>query len=637
MKYGFVKVAAAVPSLRVADAAYNAGQIISLMNQADKQQVEIVCFPELSVTGYTCGDLFFQQALLQAAEEALSKILYASEDLALTAIVGMPLCWCGRLYNVAVALHKGKILSVVPKSYLPGNHEFYEPRWFSSGLDLETTRISLCGQDCPLGIRLLTDTGNACFAIEICEDLWSVVPPSSHHALAGADVVFNLSASNELTGKHDYLLQLIAQQSGRCLCGYVYASAGYGESSTDLVFGGNGIIAESGTLLAQSERFGFEQQLIVSEIDIERLRHDRLHSASFKQDERPTGYQAVAIPEANQENESLTREIRALPFVPQPDEMDTRCREIFAIQVGGLVKRMEHTGAKTAVVGISGGLDSTLALLVCVKAFDQMGRGRHDIVGITMPGFGTSDRTHTNAVNLMKYLHVTNKEIDIKAACRQHFSDIGHDESRHDVVYENSQARERTQILMDYANAVGGLVIGTGDLSELALGWATFNGDHMANYGVNGGVPKTLIRYLVRWVADNEMDEASRTTLLDVLDTPVSPELLPTDKQGRIAQKTEDLVGPYELHDFFLYYMLRYGFGPEKVLFLARHAFQGQYDEAVIRHWLQTFVGRFFAQQFKRSCLPDGPKVGSIGLSPRGDWRMPSDAVAKAWLAQMEK
>ncbi|MBQ7162444.1 MAG: NAD(+) synthase [Bacteroidales bacterium] len=637
MKYGFVKVAAAVPSLRVADAAYNAGQIISLMNQADKQQVEIVCFPELSVTGYTCGDLFFQQALLQAAEEALSKILYASEDLALTAIVGMPLCWGGRLYNVAVALHKGIILSVVPKSYLPGNHEFYEPRWFSSGLDLETTRISLCGQDCPLGTRLLTDTGNACFAIEICEDLWSVVPPSSHHALAGADVVFNLSASNELTGKHDYLLQLIAQQSGRCLCGYVYASAGYGESSTDLVFGGNGIIAESGTLLAQSERFSFEQQLIVSEIDIERLRHDRLHSASFKQDERPAGYQTVAIPEANQENESLTREIRALPFVPQPDEMDTRCREIFAIQVGGLVKRMEHTGAKTAVVGISGGLDSTLALLVCVKAFDQMGRGRHDIVGITMPGFGTSDRTHTNAVNLMKYLHVTNKEIDIKAACRQHFSDIGHDESRHDVVYENSQARERTQILMDYANAVGGLVIGTGDLSELALGWATFNGDHMANYGVNGGVPKTLIRYLVRWVADNEMDEASRTTLLDVLDTPVSPELLPTDKLGRIAQKTEDLVGPYELHDFFLYYMLRYGFGPEKVLFLARHAFQGQYDEAVIRHWLQTFVGRFFAQQFKRSCLPDGPKVGSIGLSPRGDWRMPSDAVAKAWLAQMEK
>ncbi|MBP5170977.1 MAG: NAD(+) synthase [Bacteroidales bacterium] len=636
MKYGFVKVAAAVPSLKVADAAYNAAQIVSLMEQADKQHVEIVCFPELSITGYTCGDLFFQQALLKAAEEALSKILYASEDMALTAIVGMPLCFGNHLYNVAVAIHEGKILSVVPKSYLPGNHEFYEPRWFSSGLDLETTHVSLCGQDCLFGTSLLTETGNACFAIEICEDLWSVVPPSSRHALAGADLVFNLSASNELTGKHDYLLHLIAQQSGRCLCGYVYASAGYGESTTDLVFGGNGIIAESGTLLAQSTRFSFEEQLIVSEIDIERLRHDRLHSASFKQDERPGGYQTVSIPETHQEYEILTREVRPLPFVPQTDDMDARCREIFAIQVGGLVKRMEHTAAKAAVVGISGGLDSTLALLVCVKAFDKMGRDRHDIVGITMPGFGTSDRTHTNAVNLMKYLGVTNKEIDIKAACRRHFSDIGHDEARHDVVYENSQARERTQILMDYANAVGGLVIGTGDLSELALGWATFNGDHMANYGVNGGVPKTLIRYLVRWVADNEVDAGSRTTLLDVLDTPVSPELLPTDSQGKIAQKTEDLVGPYELHDFFLYYMLRYGFGPEKVLFLARHAFEGQYGEAVIRQWLQTFVRRFFAQQFKRSCLPDGPKVGSIGLSPRGDWRMPSDAVAKAWTGQLE-
>ncbi|MBQ9202216.1 MAG: NAD(+) synthase [Bacteroidales bacterium] len=635
MKYGFVKVAAAVPHLKVADTSYNAERIIALMQQAAKEQVEIVCFPELSVTGYTCGDLFFQQVLLQAAQKALSRILLASEDLDLTAIVGLPLPLEGRLYNAAVVLRQGRITAVVPKSYLPGTREFYEPRWFSSALGMENTGIRLCGQDCPFGTRLLTDTGNACFAVEICEDLWSVIPPGSHHALAGADLVFNLSASNSLTGKYDYLLQLVTQQSARCLCGYVYASAGCGESTTDLVFGGNGLIAESGKLLAESQRFSREEQLIVSEIDVDRLRSDRLQSAAFKQ-ERPVGYQTVFLPEINKENETLTRTVRPLPFVPEEEEMDLRCREIFDIQVGGLVKRLEHTSAKAAVVGISGGLDSTLALLVCAKAFDKLGRDRRDIIGITMPGFGTSDRTHTNALDLMSHLGVTNKEIDIKAACRQHFSDIGHDETVHDVVYENSQARERTQILMDYANGLGGMVIGTGDLSELALGWATYNGDHMSMYGVNGGIPKTLIRYLVHWVAETQVDDASRDTLLDILDTPVSPELLPTDKSGQIAQKTEDLVGPYELHDFFLYYLLRFGFTPDKVLWLACRAFAGQYDKAVIQKWLQTFVRRFFAQQFKRSCLPDGPKVGSVGLSPRGDWRMPSDAVSQEWLKTLE-
>ena len=503
-----------------------------------------------------------------------------------------------------------------------------------------STVVRLCGQLAPVGANLLFESSEMRFGIELCEDVWAPVPPSSALALKGAEIIFNLSADTENISKHQYLRSLLAQQSARCLSGYVFASSGFGESTTDVVFAGNALIYENGTLLAASERFSFDKQLVISEIDVERLRSERLVNTTFASSVRQAGAGTLKVIQTERVPEkelSLTRKIEPHPFVPAGGKLlDERCEEIFSIQVAGLAKRLVHTGCKTVVVGISGGLDSTLALLVCVKTFDKLGLSRKGIVGITMPGFGTTGRTHRNAVELMRSLGVTSREISIREACLQHFEDIGQDADVHDVTYENSQARERTQILMDYANKIGGLVIGTGDLSELALGWATYNGDHMSMYGVNASIPKTLVRYLVNWVAETGVDADSRTTLLDIIDTPISPELIPADENGNIKQKTEDLVGPYELHDFFLYYFLRFGFRPEKIYYLTCLAFRGNYDDATIKKWLANFFRRFFSQQFKRSCLPDGPKVGSVSLSPRGDWRMPSDASAALWLQECE-
>lgn len=549
----------------------------------------------------------------------------------------MPVVCEGHLLNAAVVIQKGRVLGVVPKTYLPNYKEFYEMRWFVSASDVPAQTIRLCGQVAPLGTNLLFETSDTTFGIEICEDVWAAVPPSSSLALQGAEIIFNLSADNESIGKHAYLRSLLSQQSARCLAGYVFSSCGFGESTTDVVFAGNGLIYENGTLLAASERFSLEEQLVVSEIDVEFLRTERRVNTTFAACRRrvaPEVAVRVSTELVNSRELNLTRTYDPHPFVPQGPTLDERCEEIFSIQVAGLAQRLTHTKAKSAVVGISGGLDSTLALLVCVKTYDKLGWPRKGIVGVTMPGFGTTDRTYTNAVDLMTSLGVTVREISIRKACLQHFEDIGHDAAVHDVVYENSQARERTQILMDIANQTGGLVIGTGDLSELALGWATYNGDHMSMYGVNASVPKTLVKHLVKWVAENGMDETSRRTLLDIVDTPISPELIPADENGNISQITEDLVGPYELHDFFLYHFLRGGFRPSKIFYLAARTFKGVYDEDTIKKWLHTFLRRFFNQQFKRSCLPDGPKVGSVSLSPRGDWRMPSDASSDAWLRE---
>ena len=545
-----------------------------------------------------------------------------------------------RLINAAIAFQSGKILGVVPKTYIPNYKEFQEQRWFTSATELRDKTVSIGDRTYPLGSHLLFTAGQVKVGIEICEDLWVPVPPSSLLAMEGANILVNISASNELIGKHHYLRSLICQQSARCMAGYVYASAGFGESSTDLVFAGNGIIAENGTLLEESPRFTMQEQLVISEIDIENLQNDRQVNTSFMHGTSTLlADETITIPFALSENSGqpvLTRSVDPHPFTPSGDALKERCEEIFQIQVAGLAKRIVHTHSRTAVVGISGGLDSTLALLVTVMTFDALNIPRNQILGITMPGFGTTDRTYTNACDLIRSLGVTLKEISIKDACLQHFKDISHNPSVHDVTYENSQARERTQILMDVANQENGMVIGTGDLSELALGWATYNGDHMSMYGVNGSIPKTLVRYLVEWVAHNRVDEASRATLLDIVDTPISPELIPADENGNIKQKTEDLVGPYELHDFFLYHFLRFGSSPAKIYFLAQQAFGGSYDKETIRKWLHTFFRRFFQQQFKRSCLPDGPKVGSVSLSPRGDWRMPSDAMATLWLKEIE-
>lgn len=640
MNYGYVKVAAAVPCVKVADCEFNAGQIEKQIIIAEGKGVQIIAFPELSVTGYTCGDLFAQQLLIEEAEMGLIQIVNNTRQLDIISIVGMPVALNGSLLNAAVVIQKGKVLGVVPKTYLPNYKEFYEKRWFTSACDVTETSVRLCGQVVPLGKNLLFETSDTTFGIEICEDLWAPVPPSSTLVLQGAEIVFNLSADTESIGKHAYLRSLISQQSARCIAGYVFSSCGFGESTTDVVFAGNGLIYENGVLLAASERFSFEEQVVISEIDVEYLRTERRVNTTFASCRSYTPVDASAIristEYVNSKDLNLTRTFDAHPFVPQGPTLDERCEEIFSIQTSGLAQRLRHTRAKSAVVGISGGLDSTLALLVCVRTFDKLGWPRKGIVGVTMPGFGTTDRTHTNAVELMNSLGVTVREVSIKDACLQHFKDIGHDASVHDVVYENSQARERTQILMDIANQTSGLVIGTGDLSELALGWATYNGDHMSMYGVNGSVPKTLVKHLVKWVAENGMDEASRATLLDIVDTPISPELIPADEAGNIKQITEDLVGPYELHDFFLYYFMRCGFRPSKIYFLATRTFKGTYDEETIKKWLSTFFRRFFNQQFKRSCLPDGPKVGSIAISPRGDWRMPSDASVNAWLKEVE-
>ena len=640
MNYGFVKVAAAVPLVQVADCFYNIEKIEGLMRQASEKGVQIIAFPELSVTGYTCLDLFAQQTLLNGAEAALLQLVSNTADLDILTIVGVPLRTENRLINAAVVFQKGAIRGVVPKTYLPNYKEFQEQRWFTSATELRESTISIGKEEYPMGSHLLFRSGRLTAGIEICEDLWVPVPPSSLLTMEGANIIFNLSASNEQIGKHAYLRSLICQQSARCMAGYVYASSGFGESSTDLVFAGNGIIAENGNLLTESPRFTMEEQLVISEIDIETLQNDRQVNTSFmygtsglpKEKAQVVDFQ-VRIPDGF----SLTRPVDPHPFTPSGEALKERCEEIFHIQVAGLAKRLVHAHAQTAVVGISGGLDSTLALLVTVMTFDALKMPRGQIIGITMPGFGTTDRTYTNACDLIRSLGVTLKEIPIKEACLQHFRDIDHDPSVHDVTYENSQARERTQLLMDVANQKNGLVIGTGDLSELALGWATYNGDHMSMYGVNGSIPKTLVKYLVEWVANHKVDDASRLTLLDIVDTPISPELIPADENGNIKQKTEDLVGPYELHDFFLYHFLRFGSYPSKIYFLAQKAFAGIYDNATVKKWLYTFFRRFFQQQFKRSCLPDGPKVGSVSLSPRGDWRMPSDAVSRLWLEEIER
>ena len=635
MNYGFVKVASAIPRVRVADCAFNASQIEKEIIIADGKGVEIIVFPELCLTGYTCGDLFAHSLLLESAELGLMQILNNTRQLDIISILGMPVPLNGMLLNAAVVIQKGKVLGVVPKTYLPNYKEFYEKRWFTSASEVGEQSVRLCGQIVSMSPHLLFDMAGAVFGVELCEDLWAPIPPSSALALQGAEIIFNLSADNEGVGKHNYLRSLIAQQSARCIAGYVFSSCGFGESTTDVVFAGNALIYENGTLLASGKRFSFEEQVVISEIDVERLRTERRVNTTFASCRAQTTQgmvRHIATEYVNARDLQLTRTFDPHPFVPQGPMLDERCEEIFSIQVSGLAQRLTHTHAKSAVVGISGGLDSTLALLVCVQTFDKLGLSRKGIIGVTMPGFGTTDRTHSNAVDLMESLGVTIREVSIKDACLQHFKDINHNPEVHDVTYENSQARERTQILMDIANQTNGLVIGTGDLSELALGWATYNGDHMSMYGVNASVPKTLVKHLVKWVAENGMGEASRKTLLDIVDTPISPELIPADEDGNIRQITEDLVGPYELHDFFLYYFLRFGFAPSKIYFLAVRTFKGVYDEETVKKWLQTFCRRFFNQQFKRSCLPDGPKVGSVSLSPRGDWRMPSDASSALWL-----
>lgn len=642
MKHGFIKVAAAVPAVKVADIEYNVLQIESLIAQAEGQGVEIVVFPELCLTGYSCQDLFKEQLLIDKAEESLLVLLDFTRKLDIICVVGLPVQVGALLYNCAAVIQNGQLLGVVPKTYLPNYGEFYEKRWFASASELTATDIYLAGS--PIRIthepQLFTTTDGVIFGIEICEDVWAPTPPSNRLSLAGADIILNLSASDELIGKHDYLKALLSQQSARTMSGYVYSSCGFGESTQDVVYGGNAMIYENGQLLCEGDRFNFQPQIKIEQIDIERLRTERRMNSTFITAQARMRQSVVNIackPVMGHEFQ-LDRFIDPHPFIPKPERMQADCEEIFNIQVAGLAKRLYHINGQKAVLGISGGLDSTLALLVTVRAFDKLGLDRHGIIGITMPGFGTTDRTYNNAVSLMTQLGVTIREINIAKAVTQHFEDIGHDPKKHDITYENSQARERTQILMDVANSENAIVVGTGDLSELALGWATYNGDHMSMYGVNVGVPKTLIQYLVRYYAEYVVcNLETKKTLLDIIDTPISPELIPADQNGNIRQKTEDLVGPYELHDFFIYYFLRYGFKPTKILLLANKAFAGVYDEDVIRKWLQTFCRRFFSQQFKRSCLPDGPKVGSISLSPRGDWRMPSDASSSLWLKDLER
>lgn len=644
MKHGFFRVAACVPSVAVADVKANTAHIIYMINKAEEAGADLAVFPELCVTGYTCGDLFHNSALLDAAAEALAEIAEATRGLHVAAVVGIPLLRGPQLLNCGAVVAGGRCPLIRPKQYIPNYNEFYEKRIWRTGHGLPEESVALPG--IPDGRTLVSTTALAEVAgvkvgIEVCEDLWVPIPPSSFQAVNGAEVIANLSASDDLIGKHAYLRRLISQQSARCLCGYVYASAGFGESSTDLVFDGKGFIAENGAILAETERWSNDPQIVIRDIDIEAIRHDRLHQGTFSDCARrlrPTPPAIAAATEAAPvpDGWSLMREVNPRPFIPATDsEIDSRSAEIVDIQAAGLAQRLKVTGTKTLVIGISGGLDSTLALLVAARAFDRLGLDRKGIVGVTMPGFGTSGRTRSNALVLMEAMGVESREIPIGKAVEQHFADISHDPGRRDVTYENSQARERTQILMDLANELGGMVLGTGDLSELALGWATYNGDHMSMYGVNASIPKTLAGYLVRWFAGHCGDEAMSRALLDIVDTPISPELLPADDSGKIAQKTEDLVGPYELHDFFLYNMLRFGFSPRRIFLLARKAFPA-YPEEEIKHWLRTFCRRFFSQQFKRSCLPDGPKVGSVCLSPRGDWRMPSDASAALWLAECD-
>ena len=637
MRDGFIKVAAGTPKIRVADCRYNAEQIFTMMREADKQGVKVLCLPELCLTGYTCGDLFLQDTLLCGAEEGLQTILEATRNLDMVTVLGLPVrCkWDNKLYNCAAVIQSGEILGLVPKTYLPNYGEFYEQRWFASGAGVETS-VDLCGETVDMdaaGLFACETVPNLVLGVEICEDLWATEPPSARLAWGGATVILNLSASNELVGKSGYRRNLVVGQSGRLVCGYVYADAGEGESTTDLVFTGHNMIAENGALLAERR---FATGLTISEIDVDRLAYERRRMTTFNGQRQADLWRAsFSLP---LEETRLTRAVSPAPFVPaDAEDRAERCNEILKIAALGLKKRLEHTGARTAVVGLSGGLDSTLAILITAVAMKLLDRPASDIIAVTMPCFGTTDRTRDNAVELAERLGATLKRIDIGSAVKVHFKDIGQSMEDHSVTFENGQARERTQVLMDIANQNGGLVIGTGDLSELALGWATYNGDHMSMYGVNAGIPKTLVRHLVAFVSDDKGSEDPRLSAVldDILDTPVSPELLPAI-EGKISQKTEDLVGPYELHDFFLYYAIRWGFPPRKVFRLAEHALGRTYDRATILKWLNSFYRRFFTQQFKRSCLPDGPKVGSVTLSPRGDWRMPSDAVAALWLEELE-
>lgn len=651
MKYGFIKVAAAIPSVKVADTQYNLAEIEKQVIIAEGEGVEIIVFPELSLTGYSCQDLFHQQILLDNIETSVIQLLDFTRQLDITVIVGAPICADSVLLNCALVIQHGKLIGIVPKTYLPNYGEFYEKRWFASSQDLQFQSIYYVGEKITISsdIQLFKTSQGVKFGIEICEDLWAPIPPSNQLTLAGAELIFNLSASDDLIGKHNYLKSLVTQQSARTISGYIYSGCGFGESTQDVVYGGNGFIYENGQLLAEAKRFEIESQLIISEVDIEKLRTERRSNTTFVNAQRPSVMQRLrannqlplqnitaCIPASIQRDFVLTRLVDKYPFIPKGDKLREHCEEILNIQVCGLAKRLSHINCKTVVIGVSGGLDSTLALLVATQTFDKLGYDRRGIIGITMPGFGTTDRTYNNAITLMQNLGITIREISIAASVKQHFTDIEHNIDVHDITYENSQARERTQILMDISNQVGGIVIGTGDLSELALGWCTYNGDHMSMYAVNVGIPKTLIKHLVSYVAENGVEDSIKLTLEDIVNTPISPELTPADENGEIVQKTEDLVGPYELHDFFLYYVLRFGFRPKKIFWLAQQAFKEEYADGIILHWLRIFYKRFFSQQFKRSCLPDGPKVGSVSLSPRGDWRMPSDAMSTDWIKDLE-
>ncbi|HIS17254.1 MAG TPA: NAD(+) synthase [Candidatus Coprovivens excrementavium] len=634
-KFGYVRVAASVPELKVANVEFNTKEVIKEIKALDKEGVQIVTFPELCLTGYTCADLFSQDILITKSKEAIKEVIDSTKLLDIISIIGAPIVCDNQLFNCGVVINKGKILGIVPKTYIPNYGEFYEKRWFSTSNTLTSKTINLFGKEVPIGIDLVfrdINDSKFAFGIEICEDLWSPKAPSVEAALNGATMIFNLSASNEVIGKAQYRRNLINMQSAKNVCAYIYSSSGVNESSTDLVFSGYAGISENGSMLVENERFNFKTNHIISDVDIQRLMNNRIKDISFMGIGAINSYRVIDI-DLKDNNNDLKRMYDAYPFVPSnEDKRAERCSEIINIQACGLAKRIKHTGMKKCVIGISGGLDSTLAFLVIIEAYRKLGISFDNLIGVTMPGFGTTGRTYNNALTLMKNYGVTMREVSIKEASLQHFKDIGLEETDRSVTYENTQARERTQILMDIANKEGGLVIGTGDLSELALGWCTYNGDHMSMYAVNTSIPKTLVRYLVKYFADIEQNEECKKTILDILDTPISPELLPPSKDGKIEQQTESVVGPYILHDFFLYHFMRYGASPDKIKYIASKTFDGMYDEETIDKWLKFFIKRFFNQQFKRSCLPDGPKVGTISVSPRGDLRMPSDADSSIWL-----
>lgn len=637
-EYGYIKVAACIPNVSVADCNFNTERILENMRKAAEQGIQIIAFPELSLTSYTCGDLFLQPTLLQQAESSLARIAFESIHLPIVSIVGLPVMVGNAIYNCAAVVAQGEILGLIPKCYTPNYSEFAEDRWFASGRNVEwETLENFAGQEVLFGRNQLFKFNGTLFGVEICEDVWTPAPPSTQQALSGAKIIFNLSASPEIIGKHDTLRHIVSQHSMRTHTAYVYVSSGFGESSADVVFAGNSFIAENGSMLAIGNRFDIGERMIVADVDVEALQNSRIRSNTYMSEYPMPDYVISPIDIAEPQCTKLNRHIDPLPFVPQNDwERAKRCDEIFNIQTLGLVKRLHHMECKCAVIGISGGLDSTLALLVTVNAFDRLALDRKGIIGITMPGFGTTNRTYNNALILMRELGITIREIPIAEACRQHFTDIGLSIEDRSITYENAQARERTQILMDVANMENGIVIGTGDMSELALGWATYNGDHMSMYGVNASVPKTLIRYMIDWYASKIDNNKIIEVLHDVVETPVSPELLPADNEGQIAQKTEDFVGPYELNDFFLYNFVRLGFAPAKILFLAEIAFNNKYDRDTILYRMTNFFRRFFSQQFKRSAMPDGPKVGTISLTARADWRMPSDASVALWLKECE-